>query len=134
MILFDVTWKLIWLEFQLFCILAVVLDLILSCDVFQGGEILNGGGLIESEGNFVQPTIVEISPNANVVKEELFAPVLYVMKFKVASSLQISSFGVGKWQLPLFIGETLYKFCHVLLLSKELLSENLNCADFERSN
>ncbi|XP_022715297.1 aldehyde dehydrogenase family 7 member B4 [Durio zibethinus] len=47
----------------------------------QGGKILTGGRLIESEGNFVQPTIVEISPNADVVKEELFAPVLYVMKF-----------------------------------------------------
>ncbi|KAK9014157.1 hypothetical protein V6N11_005326 [Hibiscus sabdariffa] len=48
----------------------------------QGGKILTGGGIIESEGNFVQPTIVEISPNVDVVKEELFAPVLYVMKFK----------------------------------------------------
>lgn len=48
----------------------------------QGGKILTGGSAIESEGNFVQPTIVEISPDANVVKEELFAPVLYVMKFK----------------------------------------------------
>uniref|UniRef100_A0A7C9DAL6 aldehyde dehydrogenase (NAD(+)) n=1 Tax=Opuntia streptacantha TaxID=393608 RepID=A0A7C9DAL6_OPUST len=48
----------------------------------QGGKILVGGSTIESEGNFVQPTIVEISPDADVVKEELFAPVLYVMKFK----------------------------------------------------
>ncbi|XP_047342346.1 aldehyde dehydrogenase family 7 member B4 [Impatiens glandulifera] len=48
----------------------------------QGGKILTGGALIESEGNFVQPTIVEISPTANVVKDELFGPVLYVMKFK----------------------------------------------------
>lgn len=48
----------------------------------QGGKILTGGSVIESEGNFVQPTIVEISPDAGVVKEELFAPVLYVMKFK----------------------------------------------------
>ncbi|KAG5523586.1 hypothetical protein RHGRI_035400 [Rhododendron griersonianum] len=47
-----------------------------------GGKILTGGSAIESEGNFVQPTIVEISPNADVVKEELFAPVLYVMKFQ----------------------------------------------------
>ncbi|KAK1301897.1 Aldehyde dehydrogenase family 7 member B4 [Acorus calamus] len=38
----------------------------------QGGKILFGGGLVESEGNFVQPTIVEISPNVPVVKEELF--------------------------------------------------------------
>lgn len=49
----------------------------------QGGNILIGGSTVESEGNFVQPTIVEISPNASVVKEELFGPVLYVMKFQV---------------------------------------------------
>ncbi|KAL6010607.1 Aldehyde dehydrogenase 7 member B4 [Asimina triloba] len=48
----------------------------------EGGKILVGGSAIESEGNFVQPTIVEISPTASVVKEELFAPVLYVMKFQ----------------------------------------------------
>ncbi|RVX05510.1 Aldehyde dehydrogenase family 7 member A1 [Vitis vinifera] len=47
-----------------------------------GGNILIGGSTVESEGNFVQPTIVEISPNASVVKEELFGPVLYVMKFQ----------------------------------------------------
>ncbi|KAF3324151.1 aldehyde dehydrogenase family 7 member A1 [Carex littledalei] len=48
----------------------------------QGGKIVTGGSVIESEGNFVQPTIVEISPSAPVVKEELFGPVLYVMKFQ----------------------------------------------------
>ncbi|GLT56034.1 hypothetical protein SLA2020_291070 [Shorea laevis] len=48
----------------------------------QAWKILTGGAVIESEGNFVQPTIVEISPDADVVKEELFAPVLYVMKFQ----------------------------------------------------
>ncbi|RXI06186.1 hypothetical protein DVH24_018228 [Malus domestica] len=47
-----------------------------------GGKILTGGSVIESDGNFVQPTIVEIASNASVVKEELFGPVLYVMKFK----------------------------------------------------
>ncbi|CAM8972610.1 unnamed protein product [Rhodiola kirilowii] len=46
------------------------------------GKILTGGSIIESEGNYVQPTIVEISPDVEVVKEELFGPVLYVMKFK----------------------------------------------------
>ncbi|KAG8050088.1 hypothetical protein GUJ93_ZPchr0009g2404 [Zizania palustris] len=48
----------------------------------QGGKILYGGSAIESEGNFVQPTIVEISSSAPVVREELFGPVLYVMKFQ----------------------------------------------------
>jgi hypothetical protein len=55
----------------------------LPSNIIQGGKILLGGSGIESEGNFVQPTIVEISPDAPVVKEELFGPVLYVMKFQV---------------------------------------------------
>nr|BCX99720.1 aldehyde dehydrogenase [Zostera marina] len=48
----------------------------------QGGKILFGGSATESQGNYVQPTIIEISPTAPVVKEELFAPVLYIMKFQ----------------------------------------------------
>ncbi|URE33167.1 Aldehyde dehydrogenase family 7 member [Musa troglodytarum] len=47
-----------------------------------GGKFLFGGSVVESAGNFVRPTIVEISSNAPVVKEELFGPVLYVMKFQ----------------------------------------------------
>jgi acyl-CoA reductase-like NAD-dependent aldehyde dehydrogenase len=54
----------------------------------QGGKIVTGGSVIDSEGNFVQPTIVEISPSVPVVKEELFGPVLYVMKFQVQINTQ----------------------------------------------
>lgn len=64
--------------------------------ILQGGKILTGGSVIESEGNYVQPTIVEISPKADVVKEELFAPVLYVMKFQVASWLSLFVWWVFK--------------------------------------
>lgn len=49
----------------------------------QGGKILYGGSSIkEKSGNFVLPTIVEIDWKAPIVKEELFVPILYVMKFK----------------------------------------------------
>ncbi|KAL4195758.1 hypothetical protein AMTRI_Chr04g242680 [Amborella trichopoda] len=54
----------------------------------QGGKILSGGSHIETEGNFVQPTIIEISPDAPVVKEELFGPVLYILKFKVKKGVK----------------------------------------------
>lgn len=66
-------------------------------NVSQGGRIVAGGTIIESAGNFVQPTIVEISASAEVVKEELFAPVLYVMKFQVTllpSSYMSEAFSV----------------------------------------
>ena len=48
----------------------------------QGGKILKGGKLIPGEGNFVEPTIVEISHDAPIVKEELFLPILHVIKCK----------------------------------------------------
>lgn len=48
----------------------------------QGGKILYGGEVIKHEGNYVQPTIVAINHDAPIVKTELFAPIVYVMKFK----------------------------------------------------
>ncbi|KAG5060296.1 hypothetical protein JHK87_001325 [Glycine soja] len=50
--------------------------------IWQGGNILTYESVLESRENFVEPTIVEISLDAPVVKEELFGPVLYVMKFQ----------------------------------------------------
>ncbi|KAG2304787.1 hypothetical protein Bca52824_033438 [Brassica carinata] len=47
-----------------------------------GGRVLTGGKAIEGEGNSVEPTIIEISSDAAVVEEELFAPFIYVLKFK----------------------------------------------------
>ena len=49
----------------------------------QGGRVLFGGNVVDGEGFYVQPTIVEIDPAAPIVKTELFVPILYVMKFKV---------------------------------------------------
>lgn len=48
----------------------------------QGGKILTGGKKITSlSGYYVEPTIVEISPDAPIIKEELFVPILYIFKF-----------------------------------------------------
>ena len=44
--------------------------------------MLVGGNVLPGQGNFVEPTIVAISPDAEIVKHELFAPVTYVMKIK----------------------------------------------------
>lgn len=49
----------------------------------QGGKILHGGrALKDRKGFFVEPTIVEIDKSAPILNEELFAPVLYVVKCK----------------------------------------------------
>ena len=48
----------------------------------QGGKVLQGGKVIPGEGNYVEPTIVEIKHDAEIVRHEIFAPITYVMKFK----------------------------------------------------
>jgi len=50
----------------------------------KNSKILIGGNIIKNlgNGNFVEPTIVETNYKESFVSKELFAPVLYVMKFK----------------------------------------------------
>ncbi len=49
----------------------------------QGGKILTGGKRLprEEKGCFVEPTIVQAHPGMAILKEELFAPVLYLVEF-----------------------------------------------------
>jgi aldehyde dehydrogenase (NAD+) len=47
-----------------------------------GGEILYGGKVINSDGHFVQPTLVKgLKNDSDIVQEETFAPILYVMPY-----------------------------------------------------
>ncbi|KAG6613710.1 aldehyde dehydrogenase family 7 member A1 [Phytophthora cinnamomi] len=48
----------------------------------QGGKILTGGKKVEGDGHFVEPTIVSIAHDADIVQKEIFAPILYALKFK----------------------------------------------------
>ncbi len=45
----------------------------------QGGEILSGGERMM--GCFVQPTLVRARPDMPILKEEIFAPILYLVEF-----------------------------------------------------
>ncbi len=45
----------------------------------QGGEIVSGGRKIT--GCFVEPTLVRARPDMSILKEEIFAPILYVVEF-----------------------------------------------------
>ena len=48
--------------------------------ILCGGEVLSGG--LFDTGTYVSPCIVEISPDAPMVKQETFAPILYLMKYQ----------------------------------------------------
>ena len=52
----------------------------------EGGKILFGGKVLESEkyasGNYVVPAIAEAKNHYNIVQEETFAPIVYLIKYK----------------------------------------------------
>jgi len=48
----------------------------------EGGEILYGGKVLEGLGNFVEPTLVRAKNEWDIVQEETFAPILYLIPYK----------------------------------------------------
>jgi aldehyde dehydrogenase (NAD+) len=49
----------------------------------EGGEVLTGGQTRPEVGpNFVEPTIVKMPGQTAIVKEETFAPILYIMEYE----------------------------------------------------
>ncbi len=54
----------------------------LAIAVAQGGNVLAGGATLPELGsNFVQPAIVRMPQQSAIVREETFAPILYVMAY-----------------------------------------------------
>ena len=47
----------------------------------EGGKILCGGKQLDMDGFFVEPTIVKADMSMNIVREETFAPILYLFEF-----------------------------------------------------
>ena len=63
---------------------AIGMDRALELAKAQGGTVHGGGRVargVPSGGAYVRPAIVEISPDAAIVQEETFAPILYVMGY-----------------------------------------------------
>jgi succinate-semialdehyde dehydrogenase/glutarate-semialdehyde dehydrogenase len=50
--------------------------------VETGGTIVTGGETIDGPGNFFQPTVIDkLSPQAAIMREEIFGPVLGIVRF-----------------------------------------------------
>jgi len=47
----------------------------------EGGKLVAGGGRVEQSGFYVQPTLIEADVSMPIVKEETFAPILYVFRY-----------------------------------------------------
>ena len=46
----------------------------------SGGKVLTGGQVIEGPGFFVQPTLIKADSGMEIVREETFAPILYLLE------------------------------------------------------
>ncbi|MBD3287873.1 aldehyde dehydrogenase family protein [candidate division KSB1 bacterium] len=64
---------------------AAVEDMMAALDLVkkQGGEVLYGGNRLTKIGTqFVEPTIVKMPQQTDIVREETFAPILYLLEFE----------------------------------------------------
>ena len=50
-----------------------------------GGKVLYGGNEISEEGTYVEPVIIEAENHWDIVQEETFTPILYLIKYKELS-------------------------------------------------
>lgn len=49
----------------------------------EGGKVICGGEVLENmEGHYVRPAIAEVENHFEIVQEETFAPILYMIKYK----------------------------------------------------
>jgi aldehyde dehydrogenase (NAD+) len=51
----------------------------------QGGEVLFGGNVINRQGFYVEPTIIAANNDWEIVQQETFGPILYVMPYQTLS-------------------------------------------------
>ena len=49
--------------------------------VQQSGNVIYGGDIKKGKGHFVEPTLIEMKTQSDIVKAETFAPILYIMRY-----------------------------------------------------
>jgi aldehyde dehydrogenase (NAD+) len=48
----------------------------------EGGTVITGGEPLDEDGFYVKPAIAEVENHYDIVQEETFAPILYLIKYK----------------------------------------------------
>ncbi|MBN1651262.1 MAG: aldehyde dehydrogenase family protein [Bacteroidales bacterium] len=86
----------------------------------EGGKIIFGGQVLEGEkynsGNYVVPAIAEAENHFNIVQEETFAPIVYLIKYKTFDEAIALNNGV-----PQGLSSALFTLC--MRESEQFLSE-----------
>lgn len=87
----------------------------------EGGKFIVAGGTLSGKGFesgcYVKPCIAEVTPEMNIVRQETFAPILYIMKYKtleeaiynqnnVPQGLSSSIFTLNMREAELFLSQS----------------------------
>lgn len=48
----------------------------------QGAKVIYGGNVLDKKGYYVEPTIIEVTPDMPIVKKENFCPILFIVKYQ----------------------------------------------------
>ena len=64
--------------------------------LIQLGEVVYGGRMLPDLGpNFVEPTIIKMPAQTDIVKTETFAPILYLLEYGTLEEVQVSTGGAA---------------------------------------
>lgn len=99
--------------------------------VAQGGRIEFGGSVIDRSGFFVEPTIISNLPhNADVVKKETFAPIVYVLKAKSLDEAIQWNNEVDQGLSSALFTKNISSVFQVSHHSSDLMDANIDCVCF----
>jgi aldehyde dehydrogenase (NAD+) len=84
----------------------------------EGAKLITGGKRVGNKGWFIEPTVfAEVKDNMTIAKEEIFGPVMSILKFKsvdeVIQRANNSNYGLGAG-IVTKNGETALKFANGL--------------------
>ena len=81
-----------------------ILDLIESGKK-EGATLVAGGDKVEGDGFFIQPTVfADVQDDMRIAKEEIFGPVMQIIKFKTLDEVRICGIICNKCANYCFFG------------------------------
>ncbi|SMO42254.1 L-piperidine-6-carboxylate dehydrogenase [Gracilimonas mengyeensis] len=60
----------------------------------QGGEVIYGGEVLDEDGFYVRPALAEVENDYDIVQQETFAPILYLIKYETQEEAMVMHNGV----------------------------------------
>ena len=82
----------------------------------EGARLVAGGDKVEGDGFFIQPTVfADVEDNMRIAKEEIFGPVMQIIKFKTLDEVLFILFALKIKPDPEFRSFSLVQLLSIIL-------------------